>query len=84
MKRTVLKILLAIVILLLIGGCVFLIWMAAYGGSTENREVVSTWYSVKPYNNTITLYDNGTYTSLSWGTPDGTYAIAGSPSTMTD
>jgi len=55
MKRTVLKILLAAVILFLIGGCVFLIWMAANGESTENREEVATWYSVKPYNNTITL-----------------------------
>lgn len=84
MKRTVLKILLAAVILFLIGGCVFLIWMAANGESTENREEVATWYSVKPYNNTITLYDNGTYTSLSWGTPDGTYEIIGNTCTMTD
>lgn len=85
MKRTVLKVLLVLVVLSLIGGIGILISMVMNNGDpNENREVVSTWYSVKPYDNTITLYDNGTYTSLALGTPDGTYEMSGDTCTMTD
>lgn len=76
MKRTVLKCLLAIVVVLFLAAAVFAGWLLMRGDSfVEKREVVSVWYSNKPYSNTLTFYDNGTYTSESFGTAEGTYEV---------
>lgn len=76
MKRTVLKCLLAIVVVLFLAAAVFVGWLLMRGDSpAEKREVVSVWYSNKPYSNTLTFYDNGAYTSESFGTAEGTYEV---------
>lgn len=38
-------------------------------------KVVSTWYSNTPYENVLTFYDDGSYTSSNYGSPSGTYTI---------
>lgn len=76
-NRTGLKILFAFVLLAFIATAAFMGWYLMNHGISkeESRTVVSTWYSNKPYNNTLTFYDNGTYTSESFGAPEGTYEV---------
>lgn len=38
-------------------------------------KVVSTWYSNTPYENVLTFYDDGSYTSSNYGSPSGTYTM---------
>lgn len=75
-KRFVLKCVAVLVCVIFIGLAFILVSMVTHGGNEEDqRTVVATWYSHTPCENTLTLYDNGTYTSESYGDPDGSYLV---------
>lgn len=77
MKKRSVKIVFGVVIVCFAAACGALVWLLTGGSDTiqENRKVVSVWYSNTPVENTLTFYDDGTYTSEAFGSPEGIYTI---------